>query len=376
MSSEAPIRDVVLLGAGASMAVGLPAAGGLTEHLLAARHALKSLLVPPAAVEAIDQDIAWLRDIQTRLCDILRHLSGFNPDNIEDVFRIWGYERGEPEIQMPGSPPNLIPGYQYPRLIRMLALALAYSPRYQSVRDLKQPNVYSWLVEQLVGTVKSGKQSGHAPIIVTTNYDLLIEFAISARSDVDLTYTCNDYSGLRNIFCREHSACCTLHYLKLHGSINWWGKRPGFRVSREGILSTINCDSPLATVAERYSSAGSDIEMVPPAVLKDVIYRAIWTDVWDEAHAVFCTCRHLVIIGYSFSQGDILVHNMVTLGLARSPYLESIVVIDPNANEVLARIKNYFSDEFISSKKWIGYKRRFDEETPHWASQNLFFGGK
>lgn len=87
-------------------------------------------------------------------------------------------------------------------------------------------------------------------------------------------------------------------------------------------------------------------------------------------------CRHLAILGYSFSQGDILVHNMVTLGLARSPYLESIVVIDPFANEVLPRIKSYFSDEFIASKKWIRYRRRFDEETPLWASRRLFLGGK
>jgi len=239
---------------------------------------------------------------------------------------------------------------------------------------LKRPNVYSWLVEQLVGTVKQGEQYKHAPIVVTTNYDLLIEFAIATRSDVDLTYTYDDYVGLRNIFCREHSARCTLHYLKLHGSINWWGERPGFRVSREAVVNMIISDSPLTAVAERYDTAGKDIEMVPPDILKDVIYRLIWTDVWDEAYAVFSMCRHLVIIGYSFSQGDILVHNMVTLGLARSPCLESIVVIDPHANEVLHRIKGYFSDEFISRIEWIGYEQPFDNNIPQWAMRDMFSG--
>jgi len=215
-----------------------------------------------------------------------------------------------------------------------------------------------------------------APILVTTNYDLLIEFAIAARSDVDLTYTYSDYSGLRNIFQREQTARCTLHYLKLHGSINWWGKEPGFRVSRDGVLGTINCNSPLAALAERYATAGDDIDMVPPGVLKDVIYRAIWTDVWDEAHAVFCMCRHLVVIGYSFSQGDTLVHNMITLGLARSPYLESIVVIDPHAKKVLRRIQSYFNRKFRLSKKWVPYEQTFDEDVPHWAVRNLFFGEK
>lgn len=376
MLSEPLFRDVVLLGAGASRAAGLPAATDLTKHLSAARDKLGSLYVSPTAIEKIDNDIAWLKDIQARLPLILKHWNGFDPENIEDIFRVWGHERAQSIIQMPGAPPNLIPGYQYPRLIRMLALALAHSPTYPSVHGLKHPNVYSWLVEQLVGNAEPGEQGARAPILVTTNYDLLIEFAIAARSDVDLTYTYSDYSGLRNIFQREQTARCTLHYLKLHGSINWWGKEPGFRVSREGVRDTINCDSPLAALAERYTSAGDDIDMVPPAVLKDVIYRAIWTDVWDEAYAVFCTCRHLVIIGYSFSQGDILVHNMVTLGLARSPYLESIVVIDPCASEVLRRIQSYFSPEFISSKKWIPYEQPFDEDVPHWAARNLFFGEK
>ena len=376
MLSEAPIRDVVLLGAGASMAAGLPAASGLTEHLLAARTELRSSRVPSEIIEAIDKDIAWLKDIQASLRSLLRHLRGFNPENIEDIFRVWDSGLSKPTIQLPGTLPNLIPGYQYPRLIRMLALALAYSPHYPSVRNLVRPNVYSWLIDQLVGDPGPDEHVGRVPIVVTTNYDLLIEFAISARSDVDLTYTYADYSGLRNIFGREQTARCALHYLKLHGSINWWGDNPGDRASREMALNTINCDSPLVAIAERYTRAGEDIDMVPAAVFKDVIYRANWTDVWDEAYAVFCTCRHLVIIGYSFSQGDILVHNMVTLGLARSPYLESIVVIDPYATEVLARIKSYFSDEFMASKKWIGYERRFDEETPQWAWRTLFVGGK
>jgi hypothetical protein len=356
------------------MAAGLPAAGGLTEHLVEARRALDSLRVSPTVIEVVDTDIAWLKDIQARLRPIAQHLSGFNPENIEDTFRIWSHEQAQSDIALPGSPPKLVPGYQYPRLVRMLALALAYCPGYASVSDLKRPNLYSWLVEQLIGNTRPSNQDMYAPILVTTNYDLLIELAISARPDLDLTYVYREQSGLRNIFDREQTARCTLHYLKLHGSINWWGKRPGFRVSKDAVRDTINCANPFEEFAERYTSAGKDIEMVPPAILKDVIYREIWTDVWDEAYTVFCTCRRLVIIGYSFSQGDILVQNMVTLGLARSPYLESIIVIDPDASAVLARIKGYFREEFIASKEWIGYERRFDEDTPRWLPPGLFWG--
>jgi len=162
MLSEAPFRDVVLLGAGASMAAGLPSAGELTKHLSKARCELESLRVSPTAIEAIDEDIAWLTGIQAHLPPILRHLKGFNANNIEDIFRVWGHERAQSKIEMPGAPPNLIPGYQYPRLIRMLALALAHSPTYPSVHDLKHPNVYSWLIEQLVSNAEPGEQGARA----------------------------------------------------------------------------------------------------------------------------------------------------------------------------------------------------------------------
>lgn len=374
MSSQRPFRDVVLLGAGASIAGGLPAASGFTQHLLAAREVLASLSVATTTLEAIDRDLNWFAETQEHLRPILRSLRGFDPDNIEDIFRVWGHERSHPVSHLPGgAPPNLVPGYQYPRLIRLLSLALAYSPHYPSAGAFDQPNVYSWLVDQLIGDAHPPDEGMAASTLVTTNYDLLIEFAVAKHPDLDLTYTFNEATGLRNIFQRDR-ASRALHYLKLHGSINWWGSQPGFRVSREGALGPIISDSPLAAIAARYTSAGDDIDMVPPAFLKDVVYRAVWSDVWDEAHAVFSVCRHLLIIGYSFSAGDVLVQHMATLGLARSPFLESIGVIDPAADEVIIRIQASFSEDFIIRTKWIAHNRLFDEDTPKWATGDVFRG--
>jgi len=326
-------------------------------------------------MDAIDRDLDWLRETQERLRPAAKYLRGFDPDNIEDIFRVWGHERSQSESQLPdGAPPRLVPGYQYPRLIRLLSLALAYSSRYPSAGTFTKPNVYSWLVDQLIGDSHPPEKGMAQPTLVTTNYDLLIEFAVASRSDVDLTYTFNEETGLRDVFQRER-ARCSLHYLKLHGSINWWGAQPGFRVSREGAHGTIVSESPLAAIASRYMTAGDDIDMIPPAFLKDVIYRAVWSDVWDEAHAVFSLCRHLVVIGYSFSAADVLVQNMATLGLARSPYLKSITVIDPAADEVVARIQASFSEEFIARTQWRACKRRFDDDTPAWARPDAFRGG-
>jgi hypothetical protein len=344
------------------------------KHLLAARDALGHLSLASTTLDAIDRDLNWLTSTQDSLRPAVQALRGFDPNNIEDIFRVWGHERSQAESHLPdGAPARLVPGYQYPRLIRLLSLALAYSPLYPSMSSFDEANVYSWLVDQLVDNADRPKEGVAAPTLVTTNYDLLIEFAVAKRPDLDLTYTFNETTGLRNIFHRDQ-ARCALHYLKLHGSINWWGAEPGFRVSQEGALGPILSDSPLATIGARYPSAGDDIDMVPPAFLKDVIYRAVWSDVWDEAHAVFSLCRHLLIIGYSFSPGDALVQHMATLGLARSEFLESITVIDPHADDVIGRIQESFSGDFNARIKWIAHKRRFDEATPKWATRDVFRG--
>jgi len=114
MSSQPPCRDVVLLGAGASIAGGLPAASGFTKHLWAAREALASFAVEAATLAAIDRDLAWLTETQGHLRPAVRSLRGFDPDNIEDIFRVWGHERSQSESHLPGgAPPRLVPGYQY-----------------------------------------------------------------------------------------------------------------------------------------------------------------------------------------------------------------------------------------------------------------------
>jgi len=362
-TAAAPFRDIVLLGAGASMAAGFPSASRLTQHLEVVREAMSSLPVSPGILTKVDEDLQWLRDVQTRLSGLSRQLRGFDPQNIEDIFRVWGHELPATTTAR-DAPRDLIPGYQYPRLIRLLAIALSYSPRYPSLRQFSQHNVYSWLIDQLCRLATDSCQ-GEATV-VTTNYDLLVEFAVATRPDLDLTYTYNDRSDLQNLFGREKTSRCMLHYLKLHGSVNWWGRDRGLRVTRDSAAGMVQCDSPLAAIAARYADVGEDIEMVPPAILKDVIYRRNWSEVWEEAYAAFCKCRRLIIIGYSFSPGDVLVQDMATLGLARSPFLESIAVIDPNADQVISNLKSYYRRDFISRIKWHGHSKPFDDVAPTW----------
>jgi len=41
----------------------------------------------------------------------------------------------------------------------------------------------------------------------------------------------------------------------------------------------------------------------------------------------------------------------------------------------MARIQASFSDDFNARTRWIPHHRRFDEETPKWATRDVFRGG-
>ena|SRR6185295_18179208 len=100
MATPPPCRDVIVLGAGASIAGGLPTAAGFTKHLIAARDALASLSIAAPALEAVDRDLAWLVETQERLRPAVQSLRGFDPNNIEDIFRVWGHERSQSESRL------------------------------------------------------------------------------------------------------------------------------------------------------------------------------------------------------------------------------------------------------------------------------------
>jgi hypothetical protein len=71
------------------------------------------LSIAASALEAVDRDLAWLVETQERLRPAVQSLRGFDPDNIEDIFRVWGHERSQSESHLPGgAPPRLVPGYQ------------------------------------------------------------------------------------------------------------------------------------------------------------------------------------------------------------------------------------------------------------------------
>lgn len=82
-----------------------------------------------------------------------------------------GHERAQPELELPGSPPNLIPGYQSP-IDPDAGFSTGVLPWLCCCERFEAPNIYSWLIEQLIGNAEPSDHGMYAPILVTTNYNL------------------------------------------------------------------------------------------------------------------------------------------------------------------------------------------------------------
>jgi hypothetical protein len=368
-------KNVILLGAGASMAAGLPSAAELTRHLLDAREKLAaSQSISRSSIREIDKDIEWLKTVRQRMRPVVGRLNDLNHENLEDLFRLWDAERTnleeESEKQLPGIHPRLMPGYEYPRLVRLLALALAHSPNYPSASDIRPDSVYAWLAD--IVARKSDQRGQSRPALITTNYDLIMEYALKSHEYLDITYSTSGSSDLRRILDKDQSSCNEIHYLKIHGSINWLRTGPRQPIMRDRARSMIEADLPLTYIAKRYPDLGSDIEMVPPAPIKDVTHRITWTDVWNEAYERISSCRKLTIVGYSFAQSDMLVHDMIRLSIARSKNLQSVFIVDPNADQVKSQFLSMFSDNFSSNIDIFCHNKSFNSKITEWVQEDIF----
>ena len=134
----------------------------------------------------------------------------------------------------------------------------------------------------------------------------------------------------------------------------------------------IEADLSLTYIAKRYSDLGSDIEMVPPAPIKDVTHRITWTDVWNEAYERISSCRKLTIVGYSFAQSDMLVYDMIRLSIARSKNLQSVFIIDSNADQVKSQFLSMFSDNFSSNVDVFCHNKLFNSKIKEWTQEDIF----
>lgn len=155
--------------------------------------------------------------------------------------------------------------------------------------------------------------------IVSFNYDTVFERSLPGRVDWA-------YAGLED---------CTrkLRVFKPHGSINW-GRRNG------GITRTNSPSSPVVVAPThlKFVETTAPRQRVSGYLDDAPEVRSVWEEMEHEMKAA----KMLVFIGYSFPVADLYFSSVLRSVLADRDGAPSVVVVNPDAVSISARLQSRF----------------------------------
>ena len=247
----------------------------------------------------------------------------------------------------PAAPKELFPGL--PLVMSLLDMALdrrqAFHPEWdpQRVSELRQTielRIFDLLEERLNQaptnnhwTLLQALYPASAPIVISTNYDLIVDTAMMSVSELRPPGEGRlpDYKiHLGAPF--EGERFGTL--LKLHGSLNWLYCRTCQRIqlgaseSKRFLKALGRLPDTAPSLKESYMADGSPCPLcktpllwpllIAPSHLKD--YRNPYVaQVWYEAERVLREADRAVFVGYSLPDDDVEVVYLIKRGLAHLP---------------------------------------------------------
>lgn len=194
--------------------------------------------------------------------------------------------------------------------------------------------------------------------IITTNYDILIEYAASQHmsnwrpSDplpenfinygIELRYGVGLNSSWDGLDCNpytpdEKQCVC----FKLHGSVNWLYCPECNEVDWMGIR-------PLAAAeafAEQWKCCKCRNKyqqlIVPPAIGKSPVYPAL-RGVWSRALDRLEEAERIVFAGFSLRESDVDIRNLLLLAQSNANSLKEVILVDPAADELMSRYESIY----------------------------------
>lgn len=328
-------HNVYILGAGFSMAAGLPSLAGFLQAMRETRVAIGNDQARTREAEAID---AVLRFRQSAAAASER--IGIKLDNIEELLGFasaWPPESG-----------NDIMGHDLPIAIATTLAECGQRAPAHSMR-IEIPTNGSWVTPStwkqedgglrvitplydLYTALMTGfldKRASQRNTIITFNYDTLVEHALS-HLPLKFSYGFGDYSqgaafkiGLEKpktlpVGWNDETQDDDLHLLKLHGSINW-------------AVSKSNDDHILHTVYDDYSGILADNRwplLEPPMWNKS--FPDLLRVVWNKAVERLRTATRVIIIGYSCPPADQHFRFLLAAGLHRNISLTQLFIVNPD----------------------------------------------
>lgn len=212
-------------------------------------------------------------------------------------------------------------------------------------------------VRRLLCLDRSGSMSRSNLTLITTNYDITVEYSLAM-----LDRSCSlpfKWSALatkqpphRLLYGDDGPLLC-----KLHGSVNWFAAETdeAIRIENAVIHHRYTDDEqghhtikwPMISF-KNYQADQAPL-IVPPTLFK-MQTADCFREILNGAGKALHEAEKLVFIGFSFPESDTYIRYFLAANLAQNTDLRTIEVVDPNAQQLCAKLKNTqfkFGDYFI-----------------------------
>lgn len=328
------MKYLFILGAGASVESGAPVMSNFldtSESILASkRHS-----VNPEAFESVFALISSLHSAYAK--------SHVDLDNIENLMGL---------IEM-GQVINRLSNYRdqdilkiresmFDLIVDTLENSISFPTNKMSVRPTESYDKFGKLLNDM-----SGDPFSFNSAVITFNYDIALDIAISYGTNVNVEYFINNEDPSK------------YPLLKLHGSLNW-GKckncsrihplqatkyldfiNSNLRRNRSEGPSKINL--PISKYLPNIACCGeplSEIPVIVPPTWNKTDYHGAISRVWENAASYLAKAENIFVIGYSLPESDAFFRYLFALGLIGPTRIKRFWVFDPNdTGEVELRYK-------------------------------------
>lgn len=203
------------------------------------------------------------------------------------------------------------------------------------------------------------RELGSDLTIITTNYDVMAEFALFTQGKppiLPFAWESCATPGQPTLYSASpnHPAI-----YKLHGSLNWFPM--GDKVLVDDGVATLRGHPPgrennfswPAVGARSYKAPAASL-IVPPTFLKERGASA-FNEIWLAAREALQTAERLMFIGYSFPETDTHMTYFLGSALADAVSLETIYLLGPNADDTIKHLheQGRFGPTFLRKLKGI-----------------------
>lgn len=183
-------------------------------------------------------------------------------------------------------------------------------------------------------------ESERESLIISFNYDLLLERLVEARSNAIMTcdYIVRFNNYMETRYCaEEQEANLIFEYLKLHGSFNWFAAPGSERIELSTVYRVDQSDPSRSLIHEQDIPA-----FIPMAYSKhEYMAGSLFNVLWNIARGHLASCDEIVFIGYGFPDTDA---DNLLLFLDHKEKIKEIVVCEAEDSPLLMRLKGLFPE--------------------------------